>query len=370
MKVIYISLFVIFWAQMAKSQIPANDPAWHLQTGSSEEFNSSLDFTNKWYNQYPFGPLNNGAEYNYPANLIQTGTTLKIKVDTLVPSVHHSPSVYADPDYLGVTYVYQGGAIWSRSKDYHFGYLEISARFPTSYYPYWPAFWLWSKDCSAQPPYTDEIDIAENGAYNSENGYMVGTNYHLHIPGTDCYGPDHSTSDEETKDVPFLLSSGFHKYAIGWWPDRLIWYIDDSPVRTIYDPTGASIPQHAMAAILNFAIDPWYAYLPSDWNDESITPHGNRSPTFFPQYFEIDYLRYYKLDTDCNNDITICTPSSDYSSRAVERSISTGGGCSTTFNTSDSYVLRATDYVLLDVGTTINANGSGYFAIEVAACPE
>jgi beta-glucanase (GH16 family) len=356
---------VLIFVQTAQSQIPVNDPAWHLQTGSSEEFDSNLDFINKWYNQYPWGPLNNGAEYNYPANLIQTGTTLKIKADTLVPSVHVSPSIYANPESLGVTYVYQGGALWSRSKVYHFGYIEISAKFPTSYYPYWPAFWLWSKDCSV--PYTDEIDIAENLAENSKNGYRVGTNIHLHIPGTDCEGHDHSTSAPQTINVPFLLSSGFHKYAIEWWPDKVIWYIDDSPVRSINDPTGTSVPQHAMAVILNFAIDPWYAHLPADWTEIQNDGH---SPTHFPQYFEIDYLRYYKLDSDCNNDLTICNPGSDYSNRAVERSITTGGSCSPTFYTSDNYVLRATDYVILDAGTSINANGSGSFTIEITTCPE
>lgn len=367
MKLILFFVSTFLGIQIAKSQIPVNDPAWHLQDSASEEFNSNLDFTIKWYNQYQFGPLNNGAEYNYPANLIQTGTTLKIKADTLVPSVHHSPSDYAYPDSSGVTYVYQGGALWSRSNTYHFGYIEISAKYPTSYYPYWPAFWLWSKDCSAQPPYTDEIDIAENLSPISKNGYQVGTDIHLHVPGTDCKGSNHSSSNGWVIDVPFLLSSGFHKYAVEWWPDKVIWYIDDAPVRTIYDPTGASIPQHAMAVILNFAIDPWNAYLPADWVD--ITNEGH-SPTLFPQYFEIDYLRYYKLDADCNNDLSICTPSSDYNTRAVEHSITTGGNCSPNFNTSDNYILRATDYVVLDAGTTINASGSGSFAIEITSCPE
>lgn len=368
MKLILFFVSIIFLGiQIAQSQIPVNDPAWHLQTSASEEFNSSLDFTNKWYNQYPFGPLNNGAEYNYPANLIQTGTTLKIKADTLVPSVLVQPSSYDTIPENGVTYVYQGGALWSRSTAYHFGYIEISAKFPTSYYPYWPAFWMWSKDCSAQPPYTDEIDIAENEAENSKNGYKVGTNIHLHIPGTNCNGPNHSSRDGQDINVPFLLSSGFHKYAVEWWPDKVTWYIDNSAVRTIYDPTGASIPQHAMAVILNFAIDPWYAYLPADWN---AINHGNSHPTLFPQYFEIDYLRYYKLDADCNNDLTICTPSSDCNTRAVERTITTGGSCSPTYNTSDNYILRATNEVTLDAGTTINANGSGSFAIEITSCPE
>jgi len=158
---------------------------------------------------------------------------------------------------------------------------------------------------------------------------------------------------------------------VEWTPDRIIWYIDDLPVRTVYDGTGAAIPQYAMAVILNFAIDPYQACLPANWNTPLVMPHQNKLPTLFPQYFEIDYLRYYKLNTDCNTNLTICVPG-NYD-RKVKKTIITNNTCTPTYNPSTvaaSYTLRATDYVTLDVGTDINPTGTGYFAVDVIACPQ
>ncbi len=48
-------------------------------------------------------------------------------------------------------------------------------------------------------------------------------------------------------------------------------------------------------------------------------------------------------------------------------------GCSPNFNQTTaltSYTLRATDYVLLEAGTTINPTITGYFAIQTLPCPD
>jgi len=376
-----LTVMYLILISSSKAQIPINDPAWgNPISGSSEEFNAALDTINKWHPRHNWGtryPNNGnyalGAEMEYPINLIQTtGTTLKIKADTLIPFVDsvYNPDQHT-PDPLGnVTIAYQGGTIWSRPINgvdlYKFGYIEIYAKFPGyRIYPLWPGFWLFG---NADGLWTDEIDIVENNAPVSYNGDSIGTNFHIRLTSTS------NSNNPQDIDVGFILSDAFHKYAIEWAPDRIIWYVDDTPVRTVYDPSGISLPQHAMAVILNFAIDTWYAFLPADWNTMN---HGNSLPTPFrrspsARYFEIDYLRYYKLTTDCTTDLpNLCTPG-DYD-RKVKRSITTDSGCTPTFNpsnTSDSYILRATDFVTLNAGTTINPTGTGYFAIDIMPCPK
>jgi hypothetical protein len=261
---------------------------------------------------------------------------------------------------------------------YKFGYLEIYAKYPTSYFAYWPAFWLWSGSCPPAPLSYNEIDICENAAHEAYTGTVMGTNSHLYSSGS-CNPVTINTSNFlEITGLP-LLSSAFHKYAIEWAPDRMIYYFDDVAMRTVYDPTGVLIPQNAMSVILNFAVDPFAAFLPGDWNKLSVFPnypqHFDQPPVSYPAYFEIDYLRYYKLHTDCSTNLTICTPSTDYSTRAVEKSITTGGtgGCTPTFNpstTASSWTLRATDNVLIGAGTTINPSGTGYVILETMACPQ
>ena len=383
LKLILLAETLLFCIRTINAQIPINDPGWILQpvgtSGGSEEFNSpSLDFVNKWHNQYPWGDYSGGAEIVYPANLISTGTSLKIKSDTLIPSVYprYNPRFNTDPSG-NVTIAYQGGTLQSRKLGgndvYKFGYVEIEAKYSTGYWSLWPAFWLWSQECS--PIFYDEIDICENGAPDTYDGHNMGTNVHIYSSGS-C--PDFPITNNglSITGLP-LLSTTWHKYAVEWAPDRIIWYFDDVPVRTLYDPTGVAIPQHAMAVILNFAVDPYWAYLPADFNNTTYFPnypnHGDHGPTSFPQYFEINYLHYYKLNTDCGTALTICTPATDYSSRAVKQSITTGGSCSPTFNPStpsSSYSLRATNYILLDVGTTIAPTGTGYIAVETMACPQ
>lgn len=361
-------LFLLVNLKEMKSQIPSNDPAWILQTNFSEEFNSTLDTINKWRPRYTWGNINNGAEYNYPSNLIQTGTTLKIKVDTLTSGVYVTPSIWANPPSAGVTYAYQGGILSSMQtagvERYKYGYIEGYAKMSTSYWPYWGGFWLFG--CGSG---YNEIDFFEPNSVDCFNGTQYGTN--VHLGPSICQAT--SMNYQHITNIP-LMSAAFHKYAIEWAPDRLDFYFDDVVVRSIYDPTGTTIPQNPMMLIINLAIDPYFSFLPSNWNNPVYFPnyplHGNQSPTQWPQYFEIDYLRYYKLNVDCNNNLNICTPSSDYNNRPVVKTIVAGGTCSPTFNTSDAYTLRATDYILLDAGSTINDNGSGYFAAITMQCPQ
>jgi beta-glucanase (GH16 family) len=367
-KVFNILLFFVCF-NFLKAQIPINDPAWILQTSASEEFNAPLDTVNKWYPRYAWGWLNNGAEYNYPANLIQTGTTLKIKADTLTSGVTYTPSIWASTPSVGVTYAYQSGAISTRPSGgqelYKFGYIEGYVKVPTGKWPYWPALWVWS--CSNG---YNEIDYLEPNADDCFNGYYYGTNRFISASGCN---PTYTLGQQDILNVP-LMSAAFHKYATEWAPDRVNYYFDDVLVRSVYDISGATIPQNPMMAIVNFCIDPFYCLLPSNWNNTSYFPnypnHGDNTPTQWPAYFEIDYLRYYKLNTACSSTLSICTPSTDYSARAVQQSITSGGACSPIFYTSDGYTLRATDYVLLDAGTTVNDNSSGYFAVIIQACPQ
>ncbi len=364
---------------LIKAQIPFNDPSsWNLQSAANgtEEFNAPLDFITNWHNRYNFnwnGTYSYGAaEICYPDSLIETGTTLKIKLDTLAQGI----KVVDIGNYGGdsVTYVYQGGVLWRKQLLYKYGYLEISAKFPTGCYSLWTTFWLWFEDCYASPPYYNEIDIIENAAEIVYDGYKVTSNTWIWTPEiSDTCAYQNCVTNYEALNTAFLLSADFHKYAIEWAPDRIIWYIDDIVVRTIYDTSGLKIPQNAMTAILSAGINPSKAFLPADWTFS----HTPTAPVCFdgfghPKYFEIDYLRYYKLNVDCSDDLTnLCVPTSY--SRAVKKSITTNPSCTPTFNPTTlagSYTLRAVDHVTLNEGVVINPTSVGYFAIQTMECPQ
>ena len=343
---ICILLFTVFLkvqTQIAYTQIPINDPAWIIQSSVCDDFDGTSLNTSKWI------PLNNqwdshSAAMDFISNIVISGSTIKLLADTLIPAIYY-------PNFLGIdSFRYQAASIRTTWYD-KYGYFEISAKYPTGNIAYWPGFWLFNGDCTNH--WYNEIDIAENGGSESLDGHSMGTN--IWISHTDTCGQDgNAFGNPYTVEGLPKLDEAFHKYAVQWNPEYIFWYFDDNLVRTFNDNDGDSIPQHPMKVVLDFYINPW-------------TPNLPHMPA---AEVELEYFNYYKLNTDCNTDLTICMPSVDYSSRAVEKSITTGGICSPTFNTSDEYTLRATDYVILDAGTTINPDGTGQFSIQIMQCPQ
>ena len=397
-------LIAMLICKNTKAQLPYNDTAWVLQAGLSDDFTGSSINTTLWDTSYNYWNgsaifnVNNGAEWDFGKNDSVGGGYLYIKADTLKPNKVAAWGTF--PPYYNyatsgqpLTYAYQGGVITSKypGAAYTFGYIEIRAKFPSKKWPLWPAFWMqYSRDSLGHSySYYNEIDIAENDAPKSDSGYQIGNNWWV---SADSSSPYVSPTTAGGNDINVLsktdsLSGAFHTYSVEWNPTRFTYYFDHVPTTTVYDPTGVSIPQHAMNVILNFCVDPYYAKLPANWNGKQFSGihppsagdtinHGNKFPTKWPQYFQIDYVHYYKLtggNAGCSTAHTICTP--NYADREVYQSINVGGGsCTPTYNPTNnagSYTLRATDFVELDAGTTINTptGPNNFFAIEITTCP-
>jgi beta-glucanase (GH16 family) len=367
-----ITLFVSVMYNNVVAQLPFGDSAWVLQPSLSDEFNASTLNTTKWNPNYWGGfQISNGAEVNYDTNLLFNSSTLKIRADTLIPNYYESDTNKLWYDYnspgQGLTFAYQGGVIQSKTAGYKYGYIEYSAKFPSKKYSLWPALWLLGGDTNAY----NELDIAENGAVSSFEGNKIGNYYHTsNITGV-WANLWHGGWTNTVLSSGDSLSGSFHKFALQWTPEQVTWYFDDNKVGVLYDTTGDIIPHHNTSMLINFCIDPGYAALPNDWTGSGLTSNLPSSPTQWPQYFEIGYVRYYKLGVDCNTDEIICT-SGDYD-RKVKKSISTDTSCSPNYNPSTeaaSYTLRATDYILISEGTTINPSGTGFFTAEITPCPQ
>jgi hypothetical protein len=163
-----------------------------------------------------------------------------------------------------------------------YGYFEIRCKIPNQGFVLWPAFWLWEGGGNEYR----EIDIFEFGACQSNQANYAGFNMHIarqldngHIePGHDTYGgfnnhyPGHFI-------VPTNVSTNWHKYAVKWAPNSVIWYVDDVEVYKVIQHT----PPLDMRLIANTAIASW------------CTPQNNGiAPSAFPFEFEIDYIRVYQ----------------------------------------------------------------------------
>ena len=138
--------------------------------------------------------------------------------------------------------------------NYTYGYAEIRARYPTGK-GVWPAFWSLS---SGWPP---EFDIAEY--FGSDNRMHMGLAY-----GTCCPATWNSSNFYEE-------FTNWHTYGLEWGPGYAIWYKDGVVKKTIY---ASYVPTSSMYLILNSGMR---------WDADATTP--------FPNFYQVDYVRVYKL---------------------------------------------------------------------------
>jgi|GEM_PF-2747013 len=358
MKKLYIIgvLVILINVQKLKAQLPLNNP--NFSTITFDDFNSWGTSSSNWCTEYGcYSSTNSGLEYNDPTvgnNILfqSSGSTTYV---TLKAEHLTTPVVYN-----GKSYNYKGAVLFSAIGTFKYGYFEIKARLPQFVNGSWPAFWLQSSDCSSN--YYNEIDIMENGGYTSGMGHLVAFNMWREDPSVPC---------DTTLQSPFsgtgLTNSGvpesadltdWHRYGVFWEPNKVTYFFDDAIIAQVTD--ASYIPQHPMYTIINHAIDNW------------VNPGGffpNPSP--LPAYFDIDYYKLSQLNTDCSVNYAVCSFNNSTFDYRVKKSISiAGGSCSSTINLTDNASFFATDYILLDVGTTINANSSGAFTAYTTNCPQ
>ncbi|PSO19591.1 glycoside hydrolase family 16 protein [Bradyrhizobium sp. MOS003] len=151
------------------------------------------------------------------------------------------------------------------------GYFEIRAKVPVGH-AVWPAFWMLADD-GGWPP---EVDVLEGRG--ERPGDLVMTT-HWRIPSTQkiqSCGFDFAVGD---------ASSAFHNYGVLWQEDRLVYFIDRSPVSDIKVPIGFDDP---MYMIVNLAIGS--KFFPG------VSPVDAESPRSVA--FEIDRISAYQIDME------------------------------------------------------------------------
>ncbi len=152
-----------------------------------------------------------------------------------------------------------------------YGRVEIHARLPGTQGT-WPAHWL-LPITGDWPP---EIDIVEHLGHEPNTVHMS-----VH------WGPlPEGLSPWEcgqTRTGSFSgpdFTADFHTFSLEWYPDSLRWLVDD----VLRFKTVEGIPHEPMYLILNTAVG---GFWPGSPNASSV----------FPQFHDIDYVRFYERDT-------------------------------------------------------------------------
>lgn len=329
---------------LVNGQIPPNlDNNWVLNTTKSDEFNSNTLDNSKWDKLDPGNGVGynwGGGQYFRPVNVSVYSNNLQLKVEDIS---------WSDK--------YYSGGVQSVDHNYSYGYFEIRAKLPGFYNNglpcgegFWPAFWtyyVFENTSTGCRDIHDEIDILEPSGKQYADAKSNVAGWHDEHP--DC-NIDHvkvSGNVWFTHSQP--LFDDYHKYAVEWLPDRIIFYFDDQPFYI-----GQNHPKMVM--------EPQYVVIDLQIDGSLPIPYLNPN-TPLPQYMSVDYFRYYELnDSYCGQNAIILNNSqlNNFTS-GVRQNITIGNGSSSiSLSSGNNKTFRATNEITINgdftasVGSELN----------------
>lgn len=308
-------------------QTPSNDPHWQLLW--EDDFNTFDD--NKWLK---IDWAEHGEPQIYLAqNVTVSSGNLVIKVNNNVTYCPINPPTVSGAAWQCVNKLYYYTSGWVETKQLYntqYGYIESRINLPYGF-GFWPAFWTFIGG-GVSGSNAAEIDIFEMFGSNPSTEFT--TNIHRAYPPP----PDYFAKGLMTSYV------GYHTYGVEWSPSRIIWYIDNYPVRIL--------PYHGIIdpvrIILNLAIDP---------------NHLPNSSTPFPSSMYIDYVKVYELKKDCDSFINASNYNFSTYDNKVKNFIKIGGGNNSvpvgvnTFLRASQFV-EFTDNLYVPLGASLYADAN------------
>lgn len=161
-----------------------------------------------------------------------------------------------------------------RSQGWRYGYIEASIRLPEGKGT-WPAFWMMPVNFKTWPG-DGEIDIMESVGYDP--GVVVSTIHcnKYNNGGTPTESARTSVSDAYT---------AFHKYAVEWTSDRMVFYVDGKRLLT-YNNDGTGKDAWPFDS-------PFYVILNLAWGGTWGGLQGV-DESCLPATMEVDYVRVFQ----------------------------------------------------------------------------
>ena len=318
------------------AQTPQTDQNWVKNNTFSDEFDGLKK--NVWYD-FTGGPLW-GSQIFRTQNILFGSENDRDFLRFIAEMVNGTP--YSGGIWTGYS-TYSGSGILGLG----YGYYEIEARvIQTSgiVSGLWPAFWIQHENFT-YPYWYEEMDIFE-----PDNCQVRNNNHHVtYWCIKDQTKPQTNNLQGYTGDKYNVNMSMWHKYALEWLPEKVIFYIDDEA----FFELPQNIP-HPYDQNTCFRIDL------QTGNSGQCPPNINNG---LLGYFDVNYFRYYQLNMDCNTDVNEIADFDNFYF-AVKKSITLSGA--TIIPQNSKITLRATDYILLQSGFEVPLGAE--FCIEPTSC--
>lgn len=316
-----IILFIsLLYFTVGFAQNPGNDPHWQLLW--QDDFNFLNTDIWEVLNDFDHGGEDAIARTNN-VSVSNGNLVLELKKESYLDHAYTTGNVNTNP--ANPTHFYNP----------QFGYIEARIKLPYGN-GFWPSFWAWTNI-----PYEQEIDIFEmipggksdcNPSIDQTNNVMT-TNIHSVIGGNNTPDVCHTNTIQDYTQ--------WHTYAIEWSPSRIIWYLDNDPVRYYQN----SLITSKTALILAIGV-----------RDKFVDPS-----TPFPAYMYVDYVKVYKLHEDCNDFIN--SSNYDFSTYNNEEKnfirIGEGGG-NNSLSVGADITLRASQYIEINGDFSVPLGASFY----------
>ncbi len=333
--------------QFTFGQTPSNDPHWQLLWQDDFDSLNTEIWEIKNHNDHN-SPTNCCGELqiytNRTDNVFINGGNLVLRAKNETYSCDSSSINQWEcvRQYVtGQPYNYTSG--WVETKNpyqVHYGFLEARIKLPYGN-GFWPAFWTWTGNPSYQ-----EIDIFEmvpgdeeychrnNSQKFIHTNNTTSSNVHTAAPCSICGYTNCDQNPLCNCDDPYAAYSvsqindytQWHTYGIEWSPSRIIWYLDNYPVR-YYHNAGITAPTNI---ILNFAIKGTGGSLPAD--------------------ILISSIKFYQLDKDCDDYINSTNYDFSTYNYFIKNFIKIGqGGGNNSISAGQNVILRASQYIEINL---------------------
>ena len=341
---------------IAFAQIPLNDRNWQLKW---EDDFSAFDTINRWVRAHHCDHYNSQPRLYLKENVWVADSTLVIEInsdeaDCLSPTPPTGACSTCVPE---IHYYYTSGWVETKTPskyDTQFGHIEARVKMPYGKKFFHHAFWVHVGNVPHSNP--AEIDIFENLGWLPVN--VITTNVHPCYHNSDSTSPGYNPDCDERYYYAVHEFSDFdyrdwHTYAIEWDADRIIWYLDNNPIRTVID--------HGI-------IDPTRIIF-------NVNMSGTYAPTIPPPFRDrmyVDYIKVHQLKYDC--DTTVVNEIYDFNTYnyAVKKSITLSGATNFGTITSEkrrSISLRASDFIALQPGFEVPLGVDIYMDVNPCSQP-
>ena len=253
-----------------------NGNCWILNW--SDEFNyEGLPDSNKW--DYEDGFIRKGRKQYYTVSRlenarVENGNLIIEAIKEIFSNSKYDPTStwwVKNTEFANYT---SASLITLNKKSFMYGRIEVRAKLPQGS-GVWPAIWMMgiNKPIVGWPE-SGEIDIMEFVGYYPNR--ILSALHYLN-----------STEEIDSQEYALWMEqplNGFHLYSIEWYPDRFDFFFDDNKYYTFTIDNagfGEENPYRKPNYLLiNLALG---------------AAGGEIDDSFFPQKYEIDYVRYYNL---------------------------------------------------------------------------